>query len=539
MRATIVLILFGTLASQAADPQIFSIKAFGAIEEKDGKNKCTDAIAKAIDEASRAKDVQTVGAIVRIPKGRWLTGPIVLKSNITLQLEKDALLIFSGDAEDDPPVELTRWEGIECYNYAGFIRARGASNIAISGKGTIDANGRWWWRQSRLQEDSRRLLRELGASGKTPTQRLFGDEDPTQSTSAKPRRLKHPELPNLRPPFIQFIDCHNIRLEGFTLKNIPMYAIHPVYCSDVVCADLRVNALGPDGAGVVPDSCKNVMIENTIFDCFEDCISIKSGRDADGRRVARPSEDVTVKGCTFIRGNSAVAIGSETSGDIRRVTITQSFMKGIKRGLRLKTQRGRGGTIEDLKFTLCKLIETGETGVSIDTQFNPTNPDDFKERKNEIPTVKNILLWGIECQGGNQPWLIRGLPESPIVGLNLADIKLKADKGIECRHVKGGEVKQVEVNAKDGWSLYAADVQDLFIESFTPLDPPDNGPVIALRDARTVFLERIKAPDNTDVFLRLAGKQSKEITLKRCDTDEARTRVKLEDGAMQNAIKDE
>jgi hypothetical protein len=538
MRVTTVLLLLLTnLTAQAADPPSFSIKHFGAIEEKDGKNKCTDAIHKAIDEATRAKTYDTTGAIVRIPKGRWLTGPIVLKSNITLHLEKDALLIFAGGAEDDPPIELTRWEGIECYNYAGFIRARGAKNIAITGPGTIDANGKWWWRQSRLQDEARRRLRDLANSGQTPYQRVFGTPDElTQSTDAKPRRLKDPELPNLRPSFIQFIDCQNIRLEGFTLKNVPMWAIHPIYCKDVVATGLRVNALGPDGAGIVPDSCANVTIENSTFDCFEDCIAVKSGRDADGRRVNRPSEDVTVKGCTFIRGASALAIGSETSGSVRRVTLTRSYMKGLKRGLRIKTQRGRGGAIEDVKFTHCKLDEVGETAVHIDMQYNPTKPDDFA--KEEIPTIDKVLIWGIETSGGWQPWLIRGLPEAPIKTLDIVEVKLKSDRGIECRHVDGAQVLHNEVWAKEGWALYAGDVEYFQVKYLKPLNRPEKGAVIAVRDARHFTLHKTHAPEETDIFLRVAGKNSNNITLENCDTRDAKQPVKLEDGAPADAAKE-
>ena len=539
--ALILVLVLSTFTTNAAEPPVFSIQAFGAKSYKDedkweDRRKNTRAIADAIDAATRAPTYKTTGSIVRVPRGKWLTGPIELKSNITLQLDKEATLVFSDDPADDPPVHLTRWEGIECRNYAGFIRARNEKNIAISGKGTIDANGRGWWKMFRTQEAARRRLRELGRTTDDPKQREFAMVAQWPDDVFRTHRGARDAAEGLRPSFVEFIGCQNVRLEGFTIRNVPMYAIHAIYCDDVVCNDLHVIALGPDGNGIVPDSCKRVWIQDCTLDCQEDGVSIKSGRDTDGLRVNLPTEDVTVKGCHFIRGAAGVAIGSETSGGVRRVEVTRCNMKGVARGLRLKTMRGRGGEIADVKFTLCKLTEITEAGVVIDMQFNPTDAKSFSA--DLIPKVKNILIWAVESDGGNKPWLIRGLPESPIVGLTLADVKLKADRGIECRHVTGGEVKQVEVNAKDGWTLYAGDVEDWYVERLKPIKAPKDGPLLAVRDARSLSLKFIRAPEETDIFLRVAGKQSADITLERCDTQDARQPVRLEDGATADAVKE-
>jgi polygalacturonase len=536
MRPLPLLLLITALPAPAAQPPVFDIRAFGAREFKDDDHfKSTRAIAKAIDEATHAPGYDKTGCIIQIPKGKWLTGPIELRSNLTLRIDKDSTLLFSADPEDDPPAQLTRWEGIECVNYTGYIRARGARNIAIAGKGTIDANGRGWWRAARMQDTARQRLRDLGRSGGDPNQRKFASMPQWPDPPFDDWPIIRDQAHSLRPSFIQFLDCQNIRLEGFTIRNVPMYAIHPIYCEDVACNDLYVVALGPDGDGVVPDSSKRLTITNSTFDCYEDGVSIKSGRDADGLRVNRPCEDVTVKGCTFIRGASAVAIGSETSGSIRRVTVTQCLMKGVGRGLRIKTMPGRGGEISDVKFTLCRLYEIADAGMVIDAQFNPANPDDFSD--DDLPKIGKILVWGVDCDGGSKPWLVRGLPKAPVVGLTVADVKLRADRGIESRHVNGAEVKQVEVAAKEGWSIYANDVQDWYVERLKPLKAPENGAVIALRDANSVTFNSIRAPEDTDVFLRIAGKNSSEITLNKCDTRDAAQRVKFEDGATDDAIK--
>jgi hypothetical protein len=543
MRPTTLVFLFLlALTAPAAEPPVFSIRAFGAKDFKDedkhqDRFKNTRAIADAIEQATTAPTYQTTGSIVRIPRGKWLTGPIELKSNITLQLDKEATLVFSDDPADDPPVQLTRWEGIECKNFAGFIRARNAKNVAISGKGTIDANGRGWWKMFRTQEAARRKLRELGRLTDDPNQREFAMPAQWPDDVFRSHRGARDAAEGLRPSFIEFIGCQNVRLEGFTVRNVPMYAIHPIYCEDVVCSDLHVVALGADGNGVVPDSCKRVWILDCTFDCQEDGVSVKSGRDTDGLRVNLPTEDVTIKGCHFIRGASGVAIGSETSGGVRKINVTQCNMKGVARGLRIKTMRGRGGEISDVKFTLCRLSEIGEAGVVIDMQLNPTDPKNFSSEE-LIPKVGKILIRGIDCDGGWKPWLVRGLPESPIVGLTLADVKLKADRGIECRHVSGGELKQVEVNAKDGWTLYASDVQDWYVERLKPIKAPKDGAVIAVRDARTFSVKLVRAPEETDIFLRVAGKQSEDITLNKCDTQDAKQPVRVEDGATGDVVKE-
>jgi hypothetical protein len=537
MRLLPLLLLLSSIPAPAAEPPVFDIRAFGAREFKDEDQfKNTQAIARAIDEATRAPGYDKTGCVINIPKGKWLTGPIELRSNLTLRLDKDATLLFSADPEDDPPAQLTRWEGIECVNYAGYIRARDANNIAISGKGTIDANGRAWWRTARMQDAARLRLREMGRTVENPRDRVLVNPPQWPEDVFGSWSLTRDEAHSLRPSFIQFINCQNVRLEGFTIRNVPMYAIHPIYCDAVVCDALYVAALGPDGDGIVPDSSTHVTIQNSTFDCFEDCVSIKSGRDEDGRNRNKPSEDVSVKGCTFIRGASAVAIGSETSGSVRRVNVTQCFMKGVNRGLRIKTMPGRGGEIADIKFTLSKLVEVADAGVVIDAQFNPANSKDVSD--DLFPRINKVLIWGIDCEGGTKPWLVRGLPNARVVGLTLADVKLRADRGIECRNVDGGEVKQVEVSAKEGWSLYAAGVQDWYVERLKPMKAPGNGPVIALRDANSVSLNSIRAPEDTDVFLRVAGKQSKEITLAKCDTRDAKQRVKFEDGADEDAMKD-
>ncbi|MHC4622114.1 MAG: glycoside hydrolase family 28 protein, partial [Planctomycetota bacterium] len=221
------------------------------------------------------------GGKVIVPPGTWLAGPIHLRSNVNLHLESGAEIRFSTDFEDYLPVVFTRYEGIECYNYSPPIYANDCTNIAVTGSGKLNGQGQAWWTKKQKQKEAAQKLHEM-TRGVPVKDRIFGRPDAF-----------------LRPSFIQFINCRDVLLEGVTVGSGPMWTIHPVYCENVIVRKVTLHTKGPNNDGVNPDSCKNVLIEYCNFDTSDDAIAVKSGRDEDGWRVGRPSENIVVRHCRF------------------------------------------------------------------------------------------------------------------------------------------------------------------------------------------------------------------------------------------------
>lgn len=283
---------------------LYNIEDFGAI--KDSGNLTTEAIARAIEAASEAG-----GGTVYVPAGTFLTGAIFMKSNIELNLSPGAILSFSTNPEDYPTVEC-RWEGVKQQVHAPCIHGKGLVNVSITGSGTINGNGEFWWDLFRNRRDE----------------------------------LQYP-----RPTLIGFYDCQRVTLKDLTLMNSPSWTVNPIKCHNVTIDNLSIlnPADSPNTDGINPESCMNVRISNCNIDVGDDCIAIKAGTEDTEERI--PCENITITNCTMVHGHGAVVLGSEMSGDIRNVTISNCVFKQTDRGIRMKSRRGRGGTIEDIRIS--------------------------------------------------------------------------------------------------------------------------------------------------------------------------------------------
>ena len=509
IRASLIAIISLAPLCASAEWKTFAVAKYGAVG--DGKTLNTNAIARAIDAASRGG-----GGYVRFPEGRWLSGAIEIKSNVVLYLDAGATLLMSSDPGDYPMIK-TRWEGIECYNYSGLIFARDAQHIAIKGKGSIDGQGQNWWRWTKSAGPAQRRLREMGETTSDPAERHFGT-------------MKD----GLRPSLIQFINCKDVLLEGVAVKNSPMWAVHPIYCERVVCREIGVSGQGPDTDGIDVDSCANVLIEKCTLDNGGDCIAIKSGRDRDGRRVNRPSEDVTIRDCRFSRGHGAIVIGSETAGGIKNVDVSHCEVKGADRGIWIKTMRGRGGVVEGVRIDDVKMSEIVQTAIEIDMQYNRTPARFFDET---TPVVREISIRGVKCEGARDAAMIRGLEESPVSGVTIKDAKLRAVFGVAAVEAQKVTLDHVEVTTDgDGPVLWGERATEWVVASFSTGRVPDWDAVMAFENSRGVTIRKTRAPENTDVFLELIGAGTKEIRLIECDTSKARERVELEDDVPEGAV---
>src|SRR5262245_1194729 len=308
----------------------FDITAYGAV----GNNSadCTPAFRNAIAACSGAG-----GGTVLVPSGTFRTGQIHLLDNIRLQV--NGTIRFRTDHGSYQPNVLTRYEGIECYNFSPFIYANGKSNIAISGTGTIDGNAPAGdWSSFGSSGTDRTNLKNYGANNTPVTQRQFGDGH------------------KLRPNMIGLYNCTNVLVEGVTLTNPAMWSLHPVYSTNVTVRGVTFRTTNSQGDGVDPDSCTDVHIHDCRFDTNDDCIPIKSGRDQDGRRVNRPCQNIVIENCKFSGRWGGVTIGSEASGGVRNVyaqdcQVNPADFPGrypCKYALYVKTSFNRGGFIENV-----------------------------------------------------------------------------------------------------------------------------------------------------------------------------------------------
>ncbi len=316
-------------------PQIpnakFTITDFGAVADKDARPAILQAIATA---------VKAGGGQVIIPAGSWLSnGPIQLQSHIDLHLAEGATLLFGADAKDYLPAVLTRWEGTEIYGYSPLIYANGVTDVAITGKGTIDGNSRsefHGWSAQAADDIAR--LRQMGFDGVPLAQRQFGEGH------------------YLRPSLIQILHAERVLLEGYSATNSPFWVNHLVYSDHVRVKAVKVDSMFANNDGVDVDSCRWVVIEDNHFHTGDDSVVIKSGRDLDGRTIARPSENVVVKN-NILDGEDGVGIGSEMSGGIKNVYLSDNTYLGGVSVFRLKANLDRGGKVEHIRIRNTKIGE--------------------------------------------------------------------------------------------------------------------------------------------------------------------------------------
>ncbi len=386
----------GEILSRIKAPQFpdrdFNITQFGAVP--DGQKDCTQAITKAIAAAHQAG-----GGRVVVPVGKFLTGPIHLKSNVNLHISEDAVVNFILDPNAYMPVVYSRWEGIECMNYSPLVYAYEQENIAITGKGTLDgrASDENWWRWKNTQGSDVKMLESCGEKGVPVAKRIFGAG-----------KL-------LRPNMIQPYKCKNILIDGVTIKSSPMWHIHPVLSTNVIVRNVRVVGHGPNNDGCNPESCKDVLIENCSFDTGDDCIAIKSGRNNDGRRVNTPSENIIVRNCLMRDGHGGVVLGSETSGGIRNIFAENCSMDSpnLDRALRIKTNSVRGGVIENVYMRNVTIGQVAEAVLKVNFNYGEGDAGTF------TPTVRNINMENITSKKSRYALYISGYEHSPITGIHL------------------------------------------------------------------------------------------------------------------------
>ncbi len=406
--------ILATMTRVSFPDRSVDITDFGAVPG-DSTKLATEAIANAILAMNQAG-----GGVVVVPEGTFWTGPITLKSNVNLHLADGAVLKFSTDVKQYFPAVPSRWEGIDCNNTHPLIYAYGETNIALTGNGTIDgcaAYTNWWgrgqwterrpWRLNRddpnspMMEGSRVRLLAWGESGAPMYERTYTEVD------------------GLRPQTIHFNRCTTVLIEGVTLLNSPFWVIHPLMCNDLTIRGITANNNGPNGDGCDPESCKNVLIEDCVFNTGDDCIAIKSGRNEDGRKWGIPSENIIVRNCTMANGHGGVVIGSEISGGFRGLFVENCKMDSpnLDRVIRIKTSTARGGVIEDIHVRNVEVGQCREAVLRINLKYEMNEI----AKRGFIPEVRDVTLENVTCQKSTYGVRFDGLDEE----VKINDITLR------------------------------------------------------------------------------------------------------------------
>lgn len=408
----------------------------------DGKAINTTLINQTIDRLEKGG-----GGTLFFPAGKYLTGPIRMKSNITLELEAGATLLFSTNFDDYLPFVEVRHEGVMMKSFSPLIYATDAENITIKGEGTLDGQGKAWW------DEFFKVLIDLRDNGKRDVnkyQPMFDKENDVEKIAAETNQDWHGTLDRrfFRPPFIQPIRCKNVRIEGVKIVNSPFWTINPEFCDNVTVDGVTIhNVPSPNTDGINPESCRNVHISNCHISVGDDCITIKSGRDLQARNLAAPCENITVTNCTMLSGHGGVVIGSEMSGSVRHVTISNCVFEGTDRGIRLKSTRGRGGVVEDIRVSNVVMKDIKKEALTFNLKYSRMPQEPKSER---TPVFRNIHISGITVVDVNVPIEIVGLEEAPITDIVLRDIQIKNGKQPNVfKNCKDILMENVIVNGKE------------------------------------------------------------------------------------------
>ncbi len=432
------------------------------------------------------------GGHLVVPQGIWLTGPITLKSHIDLHVEEDAVILFSSDRDLYPIVE-TVFEGLDTRRCLAPLNASGASDISITGGGTIDGNGDSW-RQVKKSKMTAGQWKDLLASGGFTNEK--GDIWYPDSSSYRGALVSDAfNVPQgmetdadwesvktyLRPVLLEFTECENVLLEDCLFQNSPCWNLHPLLCRNVIIDNVSVRNpwYSQNGDGIDIDSCENVILVDSDFDVGDDAICIKSGKDEDGRRRARPCRNLIVRNCTVFHGHGGFVVGSEMSGNVQNISVSDCRFLGTDVGLRFKSCRGRGGIVEnihisdilmkdipaepllfDLHYGGKSAIEAAEDGaVPYDIAFVPADET--------TPEFRNISIRDIVCKGAGRAMYFNGIPEKPITGITLENCRIVSDKGADLRYSGGVRMDGVHIRQQDGPAYTFANCGSVVMEDCT------------------------------------------------------------------------
>jgi len=506
----------------------FYIIKYGA---KDGLTLNTKSIQQAIDVCNK-----NGGGVVVVPAGMWMTGPVVLKSNVNLHLQRGALLQFTADKSQYPLVA-GNWEGLSQMRNQSPLSAENATNIAVTGYGIVDGNGDAWraMKKDKVTETQWKRLVASGGVLSDDKKTWYPSEgsklgstlkNPGEIVPGKTKEFYESIKDFLRPNLLVFTSCKKVLLEGVTFQNSPAWCLHPLMCEDLTVRNVYAknpwNAQNGDGIDV--ESCKNVLIEGSTFDVGDDGICIKSGRDEAGRKRGLPTENVIARYNTVYHAHGGFVIGSEMSGGARNLYVDNNTFIGTDIGLRFKTTRGRGGVVENIYVTNTTMKDIVAEAILFDMYYAAQDPVVLAGEKREPPKVETLpvnegtpqfrrfLIKNVVCNGAGKAIFVRGLPEMNIKEVEMENVVIQANKGLDMTEATGISLKNVQLTVKE------------------------TDPLMNIHNSQNIKLFSI-AYNKADVLLNVTGEKSKGIVLNGVDVKKAKKGIETGYGATEAAVK--
>ena len=460
-----------------------SITDFGGLGN--GYTLNTEAFKKAIEAL-----VKQGGGQLTVPAGVWYTGPIELKSNINLHLEKGALILFSSDFNLYPLVN-TILEGLETRRCQSPVSARNAENVAITGEGSINGSGEAWrpLKKAKVTEAFWKKVIKSGGVLKDPTY-WFPSAGSLLGESISDSNVPRGKMTDsswmavrdfLRPVMINFIECKNVLLQGVLFENSPCWNIHPLLCTNVIIDNITVRNpnFAQNGDGIDVESCKNVLIVNSSFDVGDDAICIKSGKDEEGRLRARPTENILVDNCKVFKGHGGFVVGSEMSGGVRNISVRNCQFLGTDVGLRFKSNRGRGGLVENIFISNIYMFDIVTDSFLFDLYYIGKSSSETLEDGDVTPTVesippvtketpsfRNIYISNIVSRNARRAMFFNGLPEMNISNINVENTIITSRFGAVICESDGIKFKNVQIIQKTGAALTLQNVKNFDLKDF-------------------------------------------------------------------------
>jgi len=477
----------------------FNILDYGA--HNDASAPATDAIRSAIQAAKAAG-----GATVYVPPGNYITGPIELVNNLVLYIDAGATVRFPATRL---PFTQGRQQGIECLTPIPLIGGRNLHNVTITGRGVLTTDNTEWLK---LMPRTKPSGNDPGSANGPNWERLLKE---LEVKTPAPDEFYQKAAPELRPSFVRTMDSTNVLIEGVSFIGSSMWTIHLLYTDNAVVRNVIIKTYpGVHTDGIAVDSSRNVRISDCYIDTGDDGIVLKSGKDADGRRVNRPTENISISNCNVHHAHGAVTLGSEIAGGIRNVVADNITCDGTQIGVRIKSQRGRGGVVENVRFDNWTMKDVGQA-INVTSYYLMEGEVRSSQPvvSEKTPVFRNIAISNISIDGARVAMSIEGLPEMPISGLRISDVTTSAKIGMKAFDTAGLELHNVQINADTGPAFLIQDSQEPELDSVSTRKPLPGTPVIRLNRCSGTIVRNSRAFPRTETFLSTGKGELKNVVL--------------------------